>query len=463
MQKLSHLFDLLGKYLIAAVIVIVPLFPKFPLISVPGTYVAIRFEDLILLLLGIVTFVKIVFNLKTFLRDKITRAVLLFIGVGLISVLSGVFVTKTIGLSLGILNVARRIEYLVPFFAVLLLIPRDKFSEYLQFYLKLLIIDVIVIFVYGLGQRYFKFPVIITQNDQYSKGIALFWTPGSHINSTFAGHYDLAAYIDLIIPIFITLLVIYRDKISRLFLLISSGLGLWLLINSLSRIGQVSYLIALAIALGLIRKFKALAIVLLISIFFIGMSSSLDARFQRIIQVIYEKVGISKTVSYIQKDFNVLAADVTIPARRGDVPVATPTPVPVFEDRSTSIRLNVEWPRAIRAFLKNPLLGTGYSSITLATDNDYLRMLGETGILGFLSFFLVFFQIGKELIKSIGFQKLSLTEKGYLAGVFGGLAGTFVTALFIDLFEASKFATIFWLILGLALVLVRNNKYAEKN
>lgn len=463
MQKLSRLFDVFGKYLIAAVIVIVPLFPKFPLINVPGTYVAIRFEDLILLLLGIITLGKIAFNLKTFMRDKVIRTILIFLGVGLVSVLSGVLITKTIGLSIGILNLARRIEYLVPFFAVLFLIPKEKFSEYLQFYLKLLVIDLIVIFVYGLGQRYFKFPVIITQNDQYSKGIALFWTPGSHINSTFAGHYDLAGFIDLIIPIFIALFFLYKDKITRLFILIASGFGLWLLINSLSRIGQVSYLLAVAIALILIKKFKALVAVLIISLFFIGMSSSLDARFQRIIQVIYEKVGISKTVSFIKKDFEVLAADVTIPARRGDAAIATPTPVPVFEDRSTSIRLNVEWPRAIRAFVKNPLLGTGYSSITLATDNDYLRALGETGILGFLSFGLIFLQIGRELIKSLPFKKdLSLTEKGFLAGVFGGIIGTLVTALFIDLFEASKFATIFWLIIGLALVAVRNNVYVKK-
>ena len=54
--------------------------------------------------------------------------------------------------------------------------------------------------------------------------------------------------------------------------------------------------------------------------------------------------------------------------------------------RSGEIRFNVEWPRAITAFSKNPLLGTGPGSITLATDNDYLRSLGESGLLGFITF-----------------------------------------------------------------------------
>lgn len=452
-----------AKYLLAAVVVIVPLFPKFPLLSVPGTYVAIRFEDLILLLLGILTALKIILERKVFFRDRLTHVFIIFFGVGLVSVLSGVLITKTIGLSLGILNLLRRVEYLVPFFAALYLIPRDKLSEYLQYYLKLLVVVVITAFIYGFGQRYLHFPVIITQNDQYSKGIALFWTLGSHINSTFAGHYDLAAFVDLILPIFIALLLLYRERVSQFFLLIASGSALWLLINSLSRIGQASYLLAVAVALAVLRKFKALAVVLVVSLVLIGMSSSLDARFQRIIQVIYEKVGMSQSVSLMRSDFEVLAQEVTLPARRADAPIATPTPVPIFEDRSFSIRLNEEWPRAVRAFFKNPLLGTGYSSITLATDNDYLRLLGETGILGFLAFWLVFFQIGKEIGRSFRLIKnLSMTEKGYLAGVLGGLAGTFLTALFIDLFEASKFATIFWLILGLALALLRKYRYEGK-
>ena len=59
MQKLLPRFNTLSKYLIAAVLIIVPLFPKFPLINVPGTYVAIRFEDVILALLAILTAIKV--------------------------------------------------------------------------------------------------------------------------------------------------------------------------------------------------------------------------------------------------------------------------------------------------------------------------------------------------------------------------------------------------------------------
>ena len=45
----------------------------------------------------------------------------------------------------------------------------------------------------------------------------------------------------------------------------------------------------------------------------------------------------------------------------------TPEPIQIATQRSGEIRFKVEWPRALRAFAKNPLLGTGYSSVTLAT------------------------------------------------------------------------------------------------
>jgi len=66
--------------------------------------------------------------------------------------------------------------------------------------------------------------------------------------------------------------------------------------------------------------------------------------------------------------------------------------------RSFEIRTKMEWPRAWRAFLRNPFFGSGYSSVDLATDNDFLRLLAEVGILGFLSFLLLLGIIFKELL-----------------------------------------------------------------
>ncbi|QQG41134.1 MAG: O-antigen ligase family protein [Candidatus Woesebacteria bacterium] len=453
MSKLLSRFNTISKYLIAAVLIIVPLFPKFPLVNVSGTYVAVRFEDLLLFTLAVFTLIKIVPNFKSFFSDKIVQAFLIFFGVGLLSVFSGVYLTQTVGLSLGLLHWARRIEYAVPFLATITLLARDKVSENLDFYIKVLLIVVVAVFIYGIGEMYFRFPVIITQNMEYSKGVALFWIPGSHINSTFAGHYDLAAFIVLVIPIFIAFIFLLKDNFSKILFSLVSGAGLWLLINSLSRTGQISYLAAVTFALMMLKKFKGLAVVLVVSVFLILMSSGVNQRFRQLIKVF----GMTNP------SITVYADETTLPTKRVDLSTPTPAPVPVVEDRSTSIRLYVEWPRAIRGFKINPVLGTGYSSIDLATDNDYLRSLGETGLFGFLAFWLIFFRIGNTFVGSIPvIRKLDPLSLGFMVGLFGGIFGTFLSALFIDLFEASKFATIFWLLLGLAVYVVKNKQYEQE-
>lgn len=463
MQKLLALSEKLSKYLIAATLIIVPLLPKFPLIRVPGTYVAIRFEDILLLVLALSLLPKIVLEFKKIVRDPIISAFLIFFAVGFVSLLAGYFVTQTVQLHIGILHWARRIEYIIPFFAAYLLLTKENISESIKFYVKILVIVVLIALVYGVGERYFRFPVIITQNDEYSKGIALFWTPGSHINATFAGHYDLSAFLVMVMPIFLSVLFVIKNKLVKLATIIASSAGLWLLINSVSRMAQVSYLISISVALLFLKKFKGWFVVVLISVIFMTMSSGLDARFGRAFKVIYERITTGKSFGYVQKHFVAVADEVTISKEiEVETPVPVATPAPAINDVSISIRVNVEWPRAIRSFLKNPILGTGYSSMNLATDNDYLRMLGETGILGLIAFFLIFFRIGKVLIKAFPLiEKLSGVDMAFMAGIFGGLVGTFASAFLLDLFEASKFAIIFWLLLGCAVKLIKSKEYAK--
>ena len=298
---------------------------------------------------------------------------------------------------------------------------------------------------------HFSWPVIITQNDEYSKGIALRWVAGSQLNSTFAGHYDLATFMVFVLPFFISLFFLVKGIKGRLVLGAVTLSGLWLLANTASRISIVSYLLASVVSLLLIKKYKAIILTLAVSVILFALTGSVIDRYTQVITVYYQKI-VSK--------FKVKAADVeSLPQRMENVN-SRPTPVPVFEDRSTSIRLDVEWPRAVRAFKKNPLLGTGYSSITLATDNDFLRLLGEVGILGFLSFILIFtniFSLSKRLLSKA--RTLSGIELAFAVSYIGGIVGVFVNALFIDIFEASKFAIIFFLVTGMFVGFARNKLY----
>ncbi|OIN89659.1 hypothetical protein COW80_04080 [Candidatus Beckwithbacteria bacterium CG22_combo_CG10-13_8_21_14_all_01_47_9] len=127
---------------------------------------------------------------------------------------------------------------------------------------------------------------------------------------------------------------------------------------------------------------------------------------------------------------------------------------------SFGIRLDTLWPNALKALKANPWLGTGYSTLvkehvwefTIAesTDNDYLRLLGETGLLGFISFLAIFY-----LAVRLMWQKYLAAKRPFdYALACAALAVTFgllVNALYIDVFEASKVAYAYWSFLGLAM------------
>lgn len=436
MQKLLKLFDNnLGKYLITAILLVVPLFPKFPSIRIPGTYVAIRGEDFLLLFALVFFMVPFLKNLKIIFKNNVSRSIMLFLAIGAVSLFSGIYLTQSVDLKIGLLHWVRRIQYLSLFYIGFVYMRNIKDTNYFfEYIIKTLLIINLIIFAYGVGQKYLDFPVIVTQNEEYSKGIALRWVPGAHINSTFAGHYDLASFMVLIIPTFITAFFVLKDKVSKIILGISTLLGFWLMSVAVSRISIVAFILAVSVSLFLLKKYKELVIVGFISVLIFGTAPDLQVRYKRIFDVVKQKIT-SAVVVQAEENGN------------------------VNEDRSTSIRLNVEWPRAIRAFTKNPILGTGYSSITLATDNDYLRAMGETGTLGLMSFLLMFIYIYKHL-KGYVFE--NNIKSVFIAGYIGSTVGIILTAIFIDIFEASKFAIVYWMFTGFVVGSVKN-KYEQIN
>lgn len=123
---------------------------------------------------------------------------------------------------------------------------------------------------------------------------------------------------------------------------------------------------------------------------------------------------------------------------------------------SMAIRLDALWPMAIAGFKRNPILGSGYSTLVKtyldeftyaeSTDNDYLRMLGETGILGTLSFLAIIYFVIKYALASI--YKAEGTQLIIGLGVVGATVAMLVTATYIDIFESSKVAYVFWMIVA---------------
>ena len=438
LEQSSSLANRFLKYGVAAILLGVPLYPKFPFLTIPGIQVAVRLEDFVILIVFLIWFISVLPQIKKVLQDRITLSILLFFAIGFVSLLFAIFISETVSLHIGALHWARRVEYLSAFFIGLYSV---KEREDVYFYIKILLIVVVLAFGYGVGQKYYNVPVITTQNADYSRGIALRYRPGAHLVSTFAGHYDLASFLILLFPTLYLFLFSGNKTLKKLIpdtpTLVSRGvifavilMGLWLLTQTASRISLVSCLVAVVFALFVMGRKKFIPVVLVITFVFASFSMNLVDRYLNIIDV------------YAQSE---------LPEG-----TETPEPVPIVEDRSTSIRLNVEWPRAIRSLTKNPLTGTGYSSITLATDNDYLRMLGETGILGFLSFFIMLGYIVLPIVKKFPDAKSILPEEHFRVGVIAAISGIMLNMVFIDILEASKLAIMFWLMLGFAAGVSKN-------
>lgn len=436
------------KWGLAIILLVVPLYPKFPFFNIPGTYVAIRIEDFIIAVLLGFYLLYVLESYRSFFADKINQALFLFILVGLASLLGGILITQTVAPHIGFLHWARRIEYVIPFLIAVSFARREN----ARFFVQILCVAAFLIFVYGLGQIQWGFPVISTQNDEFSKGLALKWVPGARLHSTFAGHYDLSAWLVMFFPFAFVWLFVLRSWLSRAFLFfVVISPTFWLFMKAESRISFVAFLLSVPVALWAIGRKVFIVPFLVISVIGMLTIGNLWGKYRHTVEIYLNFVPST-----------VFAQDnITAPKR---IRTATPEPeqIPVVEDRSTSIRFNVEWPRAIRALEKNPLLGTGYSSITLATDSDYLRLLGEVGVLGFMAFFLVLGNITKVLFAFLKRAREFSDSKAFVGGFLGAFVGFLVNATFIDVFEASKAAIVFWTLCGIAVGLALRGRFADE-
>lgn len=470
MQKFLSFYQSILFYLVLFLFIFIPLYPKFPLINVAGTFVAVRLEDLMIGLTISLWGIYLVLsdNLKTFLKDKLSLAILLFFFIGAVSTFSAIFLTHSVAPHISILHFFRRIEFIMLLPVVASVI---KSKKQLIWTLIFLAITVLLVNLYALGQQYLNWPVISTTNSEFSKGLILRLTPGARVNSTFAGHYDLAVFLAMTIVI-LTALFFAVKKGLKIPILLLGILSLGVLIMTAARLSFVAAFVGIIAVLILTRKTKYLLLILgVIAIILIYPSQLRDRLISTVTvnllqqgqryegktddQKVRSRLNIptlaiqtsskSASTSSFATQSGTIATDIT----PGE-PIDT-TQLAVF--RSFEIRYKIEWPRAVNAFIKNPFLGTGYSSIDIATDNDFLRSLGEVGILGTLAFGLILIETVKRIAGLL--KNESKLLRFFSAGILSMALAFVVNGLFIDVFEASKVASLFWMMLGLNLAALK--------
>lgn len=472
MPKFLSIFEKFIFILILAVLVAVPLYPKFPLFNVSGTFAAIRAEDLLILITYLfwAGYVFISGKLKSMINNNLFQALVLFYFIGLVSALSSIFLLHTTSPHLAVLHFLRRIEYVT-----ILLVPLTVIKTKKQINLVLIILSLVVLAVvlYAFGQKYLDFPVISTTNSEFARGQILYLntSAGARVNSTFAGHYDLAVFLAMVLVVFAAIFLVIKKIYYKIWVLLLSILSFIVLIMTASRLSYLVAIIGIILALIFTGRKLLILVIIVASVAVLVYPSQLRDRListisvnllnggQRYIAPPKEQLKNQLNIPTLPKAASLSAglasgsAFLNQPADRApDIVPGEPldtTDLGVY--RSFEIRLNDEWPRALNAFFKNPFLGTGYSSLGLATDNDILRSLGEAGLLGTLAFILIIINITKLLVKNMKSQSkfYSALSAGFLAMVIGFI----LNGLVIDVFEASKIAILFWLTLGVVIAM----------
>lgn len=519
----------------------IPLFPKIPILDVKNTWVYIRGEDFVVFFV-LLSWIFLLFKKKITLKTPLTLPIFAFWIIGAIATMHGILlifpIIANVFPNVAFLSLVRHIEYMSLFFIAY---HGMKDKRFLPVIIGVLIITLLGVIGYGFGQKALGFPAYLTMNEEFAKGIPIQLSSLSRVSSTFAGHYDLAAYLVLIIPILVSLVFGFKNWIIKIFLIITSFLGFILLFMTVSRVSFFVLFAALLIVFFFQKKkfvLFSIPLVLIFAFLFITFQPALLERFKSSVSEVDvlvdaktgESVGHVKFVSneyfkdklilqtrvrdrdellnaitvrqgpgeasasaifpfeFIPKEAPlVLATNVSngesLPQGTGyinlslspvtrrlgnffyelppDLQSSTSAQVIVLHgdfivkraaayDLSFTTRFQGEWPRALEAFGRNIFIGSGYGSVSLAVDNNYFRILGEIGLLGFLSFFVIFLSLGiyiKKVFKDID----SPLVKSFVLGFAAGTIGLFLNATLIDVFEASKIAFLLWMLSGTTL------------
>jgi len=189
MKKLTDWFKKanlrLIHYVLLLYIFFIPLWPKLPFKTVSYTYIAIRYEDLFVVLIVLVFLYELIRGRVKLFKNPLWVWITLYWVEIFISFLVGFYIFKSIiTLQLGFLNAARRVEYMIVFFIAFAALEN---KQQFLLYLRSIVLVFFMVSVYGLGQKFFGWPAVQTMNPAYSKGFILILDGNSRISSTFGG------------------------------------------------------------------------------------------------------------------------------------------------------------------------------------------------------------------------------------------------------------------------------------
>jgi len=259
-QKFLYWIDNWGLFTASVfLLAFIPIYPKIPLFDIlPGYIVRVRVEDILILGTCIFWFVQL-WRKKIILKNPLTHWIGWYAVAGFAALLSGMFIVRSIPLELlhvgkSVLHYLRYLEYFSLFFIA---VSSIRSHTQVRVFVGVLLSGLSAVILYAFGQKYLYWPVYSTMNREFSKGIRLYLTEHARVQSTFGGHYDLAAYLVVVLPIVLALALFSTRRWQQYGLWGLFTVGVWLITVSASRTSFAAFAVCAILTVFLTSLHKA--------------------------------------------------------------------------------------------------------------------------------------------------------------------------------------------------------------
>ena len=419
-------------FLIYILLICICFLPKLNIINIGESTTGIRIEDFIIFLILIFLIFYFIKNNKKNQNEEIKKIQFVFF-------IYFIFAALSTGLGIiygfvntikGILFLIRKLEYFILFYIGIYFSKVKKVNVEKNFNL-VVIFHFLICILQMLG-------IIGSVN---GGEIQSTMTQG-RASSTFNGAYELSAFLLLILPYYLYN-IFFKNKSPLKNFLFSFLITICIFLSEsrTSIIIEIFIIIYMLIKSKYIFKYKENFIIITFIFIITGFILMSFVDLSRFLNLSIEKTVFLLKYTWENRNF---ALYNSTGYWYGNASISINEMYSLGYDGSLYARFS-HWMQLIDGWTNFPIFGLGVSVSGAAADGNYIKILCETGIVGFILWCVVLFNVVKSL----------KTKKSFL---YYSFISIIIGSLFIDLFDASKLMMFFWFLLGYILNFKNKNK-----
>ena len=390
---------------------LLPLYPKIGLLSVSGTYIPVRADDILIAILGLVWAGHlIVHRRRPAAPPVVSGPAVSWVAITFVSLVVGTVVLGSISPITGLAFWAKPLEYVLVGWIFYDLVSQRLVS--MRAVLVTVFASTTIVVTYAMAEHFGLAP--------HLPGLT---PPPGVVTSTFGDVHELAAYLGIVTIVLVATRHQLRGNLS------------WLALLALVPLVASMFFTAVR------SEYVALGLCLL------GLAFWRPARVPAI-------VGISIMALLFAMPF---VARLLPPVGSGQSPPAVVDPSDNVTERflgfevssSFNERVNVKWRSMFDRTMRSPIIGLGPSAATEAADGYYMRSFVESGIAGLTAFLVL---IGALIVSAWrAARQASGFAKALAVGMVASTAFVAMVSILIDTWAASRVMELYWPLMGTAL------------